>query len=278
MFHEIKAIASLFKIPLKWVEEPSNEPFWLAELPSEESAQLIASRSVSVRRIVHLWASASKVSDLHNQLKDQEQSIKPFFSPNKTFKIKVDTFCNHQTQSEKLEKIESFAYLPIQGSVKLKDPDLTLQYFEHYGMDPNNRPSEPHKIFFGRVNAVRHNLSLHKCFMRVENVKGAVWTVDEMEFYKRRPQRCLIGYVYRAIRLRLLQNRTGLHQRRPLQTLRYIRAEHVLLIRQLPGNAIRTNLSLYKCFVRYEDDFGSFWMVDDAEYVKRRHLSRGIGQ
>ncbi|XP_017766831.1 PREDICTED: forkhead box protein P1-like isoform X3 [Eufriesea mexicana] len=38
-------------------------------------------------------------------------------------------------------------------------------------------------------NAVRHNLSLHKCFMRVENVKGAVWTVDEVEFCKRRPQR-----------------------------------------------------------------------------------------
>ena len=38
-------------------------------------------------------------------------------------------------------------------------------------------------------NAVRHNLSLHKCFMRVENVKGAVWTVDEIEFYKRRPQK-----------------------------------------------------------------------------------------
>merc|ERR1719264_2158643 len=38
-------------------------------------------------------------------------------------------------------------------------------------------------------NAVRHNLSLHKCFMRVENVKGAVWTVDEVEFHRRRPQR-----------------------------------------------------------------------------------------
>jgi len=38
-------------------------------------------------------------------------------------------------------------------------------------------------------NAVRHNLSLHKCFSRVENVKGAVWTVDEAEFYRRRPQR-----------------------------------------------------------------------------------------
>lgn len=29
--------------------------------------------------------------------------------------------------------------------------------------------------------------------MRVENVKGAVWTVDEVEFYKRRPQRCPSG-------------------------------------------------------------------------------------
>lgn len=39
-------------------------------------------------------------------------------------------------------------------------------------------------------NAVRHNLSLHKCFARVEqNVKGAVWTVDDSEFYRRRPQR-----------------------------------------------------------------------------------------
>uniref|UniRef100_A0A1I8I750 Fork-head domain-containing protein n=1 Tax=Macrostomum lignano TaxID=282301 RepID=A0A1I8I750_9PLAT len=38
-------------------------------------------------------------------------------------------------------------------------------------------------------NAVRHNLSLHKCFTRVENVKGAVWTVDDSEFHRRRLQR-----------------------------------------------------------------------------------------
>lgn len=33
-------------------------------------------------------------------------------------------------------------------------------------------------------NAVRHNLSLHKCFTRVENVKGAVWTVDDAAFQR----------------------------------------------------------------------------------------------
>ncbi|XP_068186675.1 forkhead box protein P1-like isoform X1 [Antennarius striatus] len=42
-------------------------------------------------------------------------------------------------------------------------------------------------------NAVRHNLSLHKCFVRLENVKGAVWTVDEIEFHRRRPQKAAGG-------------------------------------------------------------------------------------
>ncbi|KAF3425888.1 hypothetical protein E2986_05835 [Frieseomelitta varia] len=113
-------------------------------------------------------------------------------------------------------------------------------------------------------NAVRHNLSLHKCFMRVENVKGAVWTVDEVEFYKRRPQRACstTGYVAPVPptkKPKISQPRFLLYS---------------LLLYSL-YNAIRTNLSLHKCFVRYEDDFGSFWMVDDAEFVKRRHLSRG---
>ncbi|KAI5610130.1 forkhead box P3a, partial [Silurus asotus] len=38
-------------------------------------------------------------------------------------------------------------------------------------------------------NAVRHNLSLHKCFVRVDGGKGSVWTVDEAEFLRRRGQK-----------------------------------------------------------------------------------------
>ncbi|XP_034393196.1 forkhead box protein P3 isoform X2 [Cyclopterus lumpus] len=38
-------------------------------------------------------------------------------------------------------------------------------------------------------NAVRHNLSLHKCFVRVEGGKGAVWTVDEAEYQRRKGQK-----------------------------------------------------------------------------------------
>ncbi|XP_028309398.1 forkhead box protein P1-B-like isoform X2 [Gouania willdenowi] len=53
-------------------------------------------------------------------------------------------------------------------------------------------------------NAVRHNLSLHKCFVRLENVKGAVWTVDEIEFHRRRPQKTGNGTL-----LRISQNNPG---------------------------------------------------------------------
>ena len=67
--------------------------------------------------------------------------------------------------------------------------------------------------------------------------------------------------------LRLCLKHNHLHQPRNLHNIQP-RIPHV-------QNAIRTNLSLHKCFVRYEDDFGSFWMVDDAEFMKRRHLSRG---
>lgn len=49
-------------------------------------------------------------------------------------------------------------------------------------------------------NAVRHNLSLHKCFVRKENVKGAVWIVDEDEYMKRRPQSKVTHSAARMVR------------------------------------------------------------------------------
>ncbi|OAF67309.1 hypothetical protein A3Q56_05002 [Intoshia linei] len=38
-------------------------------------------------------------------------------------------------------------------------------------------------------NAVRHNLSLHKCFIREENGRGSVWTVNDTEFDSRKSRR-----------------------------------------------------------------------------------------
>uniref|UniRef100_A0A915J1J3 Fork-head domain-containing protein n=1 Tax=Romanomermis culicivorax TaxID=13658 RepID=A0A915J1J3_ROMCU len=85
----------------------------------------------------------------------------------------------------------TYASLIRQAIMESKDNQLTLNEIYSWFQDTF--------AYFRRnaatwKNAVRHNLSLHKCFARVENVKGAVWTVDEAEFYKRRSQRlCASG-------------------------------------------------------------------------------------
>ncbi|XP_054091635.1 putative uncharacterized protein DDB_G0282133 isoform X2 [Zeugodacus cucurbitae] len=81
-----------------------------------------------------------------------------------------------------------FTYASLIRQSIIESPDKQLTLNEIYNWFQNTF------CYFRRnaatwKNAVRHNLSLHKCFTRVENVKGAVWTVDEIEFYKRRPQR-----------------------------------------------------------------------------------------
>ncbi|XP_054721871.1 forkhead box protein P1-like isoform X2 [Uloborus diversus] len=81
-----------------------------------------------------------------------------------------------------------FTYASLIRQAIIESPERQLTLNEIYNWFQNTF------CYFRRnaatwKNAVRHNLSLHKCFMRVENIKGAVWTVDELEFYKRRPQR-----------------------------------------------------------------------------------------
>uniref|UniRef100_A0AC35U5J5 Fork-head domain-containing protein n=1 Tax=Rhabditophanes sp. KR3021 TaxID=114890 RepID=A0AC35U5J5_9BILA len=81
----------------------------------------------------------------------------------------------------------TYASLIRQAIMESRDGQLTLNEIYQWFTETFS--------FFRRnaatwKNAVRHNLSLHKCFARIEqNVKGAVWTVDDTEFYKRRPQR-----------------------------------------------------------------------------------------
>lgn len=63
-------------------------------------------------------------------------------------------------------------------------------------------------IFCSVQNAVRHNLSLHKCFVRVEGGKGAVWTVDETEYQRKKGQK---HHRYKHTQKKLLVKTLGLY-------------------------------------------------------------------
>ncbi|XP_046396583.1 tRNA (guanine(10)-N2)-methyltransferase homolog [Ischnura elegans] len=148
---ELESILSMYDIPLRWLEGPSALPYVIAELPSEESVKLLASRSVSLRCAVELWARAKTRDGLHEEMKAfPSERTSSYFSADKSFRVTVETFCKTISQKEKVEKIEEFSYLPIEGPVNLSDPDVILHLIEYYGMEPNNIPEKPYDLFFGR--------------------------------------------------------------------------------------------------------------------------------
>lgn len=72
----------------------------------------------------------------------------------------------------------TYASLIRQAILESADSQLTLNEIYNWFQDTF--------CYFRRnqqtwKNAVRHNLSLHKCFARMENIKGAVWTICDTD-------------------------------------------------------------------------------------------------
>lgn len=77
-------------------------------LPDENVVHQVASRAVSLRFCLELWAQDKRNEDLHNALKAYSINNSEALARNKkkSFKIVVETFCKHFSQREKINKIE----------------------------------------------------------------------------------------------------------------------------------------------------------------------------
>ncbi|KFP15453.1 Forkhead box protein P4, partial [Egretta garzetta] len=124
--------------------------------------------------------SLSSSSTLHNVGPIRRRNSEKFCTP-----ISSGIAQNHEFYKN-ADVRPPFTYASLIRQAILETPDRQLTLNEIYNWFTRMF------AYFRRntatwKNAVRHNLSLHKCFVRVENVKGAVWTVDEHEYQKRRP-------------------------------------------------------------------------------------------
>lgn len=148
---EIQSLLSILSIEMKWVQEPAEHPFWIVQMQSDDCVRKLASRSISLRGVIELWGYSTDIEDLHQQLKSLDPCLyQPYFQPNLSFKVEVETFSNHLSMTELVNKIESFSYLPVVGPVNLKNPDVKLWFMEYYGLEPNNIPEKPYFYYFGR--------------------------------------------------------------------------------------------------------------------------------
>ncbi|XP_035775870.1 tRNA (guanine(10)-N2)-methyltransferase homolog isoform X1 [Anopheles albimanus] len=152
-------ITSLLRIwNIRMNTQPNHDPlrpFWIVELQNDDAARKLASRSMSLRCVFELWAhSAGKgLAVFHQQLREyvvsNRELLAPHFRVDKTFKITVETYNKHFSHQEKVEKIETMNYLPLEGAVDLKNPNVPFWYIEFWGMDPTNVPEQPDDVLFG---------------------------------------------------------------------------------------------------------------------------------
>ncbi|XP_017847458.1 tRNA (guanine(10)-N2)-methyltransferase homolog isoform X2 [Drosophila busckii] len=153
---EFESIVNLFGLKFRHLSQQLLNPFWLVEFPSDEQALQYASRSIALRSIMELYAHGHKMPEFHEQLKTHVQTngqqLEAFFKA-ETFKVTVETYNKHFSQKEKVAKIESMDYLPIEGDVNLKNPTVEWWYLEFYGLDPTAVPATADDIIFGRVLA-----------------------------------------------------------------------------------------------------------------------------
>eukprot|EP00092_Neocalanus_flemingeri_P091898 GFUD01116592.1.p1 GENE.GFUD01116592.1~~GFUD01116592.1.p1 ORF type:complete len:464 (-),score=155.06 GFUD01116592.1:133-1524(-) len=149
---EFESLSCLLDVPLVWVFRSSEHPWVILDMASEQEAVKIISRSISVKYCLHLWADGNSYQEFHSNLKKfpfQEQA--KWLAEDISFKVHVESFNKKVSGAERLEKIESLSYIPLQGPVSLSSPQVTFSYFEFHGFDHNNPPEEPLKIMFGRL-------------------------------------------------------------------------------------------------------------------------------
>ncbi|XP_061395096.1 tRNA (guanine(10)-N2)-methyltransferase homolog [Musca vetustissima] len=159
---EFHSLVKLFNIEYRKVSPDTLNPFWIVDFPNDSSALKIASRSIGLRAIFELWSHGKDYPSYHNQLKDYVQenqdAISCYFKKDCSFKITVETYNKHFTHKEKIQKIETMDYLPLDGNVDLKTPQVEWWYIEFWGLDPTQVPEQPEDILFGRwlCNGQRH--------------------------------------------------------------------------------------------------------------------------
>ncbi|CAG0882638.1 unnamed protein product [Darwinula stevensoni] len=148
---ELRSVAAMLGIQLRFQDpEETEHPYLLVDLEDDESARKILSRTLLVRSCFRLYAAGQSMAEIHRQIRSL--IAQDFLSAYReaSFRIQVEGFSKTISFQEKLDRVNAFAYLPLKGPVKLKDPDLSLHLFEYYGLDPNRAPEEPYRIFFGR--------------------------------------------------------------------------------------------------------------------------------
>ncbi|XP_023327823.1 tRNA (guanine(10)-N2)-methyltransferase homolog [Eurytemora carolleeae] len=147
---EFESICRVLKIQLNWIYKNDSHPWVVLELQSDNEAKKILSRSISTKHCIKIWGEGDSLETFHTSLRSFPfHEHTELLAPSNSFIINVETFMKKTSVKERIDKIETLDYVPIEGRVNLKTPDVEYSYLEFWGLDHNNVPDHPLNIFFG---------------------------------------------------------------------------------------------------------------------------------
>ena len=111
-------------------------PFLILELPNEEVAKRICSRSILIKHSFEFWAFGVTLDELiENTKKLPDTFIAQYTSEKLSWSIDVDVYFKSYTKEEKEECRNMFRFLPFQGKVQLQDTDIPMFILLDYSCD-----------------------------------------------------------------------------------------------------------------------------------------------
>ncbi|KAF2276027.1 tRNA guanosine-2'-O-methyltransferase [Westerdykella ornata] len=145
---ELFALGELAGVTLEIVEYHENSPFCIVRLPSDAAAAKVISRSILSLGIHELWGRGPSYEALHESVKINTSHLWAKYK-DVSFKFTVDCFQGTRTTAEQRDIIESFSYLAFEGPIRMKDPEVSFQVFEHY----DEKAPHPKYFYLGRFIA-----------------------------------------------------------------------------------------------------------------------------
>ncbi|KAK2609060.1 hypothetical protein QQS21_002430 [Conoideocrella luteorostrata] len=148
---EIEALSVVEGVDLEVLEYTNKSPFCLVRLPSEEDARKLVRRSILAQSIYELWGSGPTLDHVHQSTKSSMMDHWDKYK-NVSFKFILDSYQGARSSADRLKIIESFAYLPFEGPIRMSQPDETFTLFELWPF--NSVPlgiQDPTRLFLGRL-------------------------------------------------------------------------------------------------------------------------------
>ncbi|KAG5932851.1 hypothetical protein E4U59_007260 [Claviceps monticola] len=147
---EIQALAELEGVDLTIVDYSDESPFCLVQVPCVDDACRLVRRSILAQSIYELWGTGATLDQLHQSVTEttSHQWVK---YKHVSFKFTIESYQGARTNENRLSIINSFAYLPFQGPIRMSGPDETFTLFELWPFNsvPLKLP-DPSAYFLGR--------------------------------------------------------------------------------------------------------------------------------